>query len=89
MTEQKVRAMYCTVCGGQYMGRQFHNQDTGYGLGDCCANFIRTHRPFDEEAMSAEEIERTYGRKGYHFEIEGAPSLGDYYAQIFGVAQTR
>ncbi len=87
MTEQKVRAMYCTVCGGQYMGRQFHNQDTGYGLGDCCANFIRTHRPFSEKAMSTEEIERTYGRKGYHYEIEGAPSLGDYYAQIFGVAQ--
>lgn len=69
MAEQKVRAMYCTVCGGQYMGRQFHNQDTGYGLGDCCANFIRTHKPFGEEPMSTEEIERTYGRNGYHYEI--------------------
>ena len=52
------------------MGRQFHNPDTGYGLGDCCANFIRLHRPFGEDPMSADEIERTYGRKGYHYEIE-------------------
>jgi hypothetical protein len=38
-------------------------------------------------AVDSPARERTYGRKGYHYEVDGAPSLGDYYAQIFGVAQ--
>jgi len=29
-----VRRLVCCCCGGSITGRQFHNQDTGHGLGE-------------------------------------------------------
>ena len=67
---QAIRTLYCTCCGEQFQGRQFHNQDTGHGMGPCCADRVLEHRPFGHEAMSLAEFERTYGTRGIHFDVE-------------------
>ncbi len=65
-----IRRLYCTCCGESFQGRQFHNQDTSYGMGPCCATRVLNHRPFGHEPMSLEEFERTYGIRGYNFDIQ-------------------
>jgi predicted nucleic acid-binding Zn ribbon protein len=64
-----IRRLYCTCCGEVFQGRQFHNQDTGYGMGECCADRVLAHRPFGHEPMSPAEFDRTYGVRGVHFGI--------------------
>ncbi len=51
----------CCCCGGRFEGRQFHNQDTGWGLGDCCVEYVRPH---------TEDMERTYGIHGVHYKLD-------------------
>ena len=67
--EEPIRRLTCTCCGESFKGRQFHNQDIGYGLGDCCLERIRTHRPFGHEPMTEDEIRRTYGIEGIHYNL--------------------
>lgn len=59
-----IRHLYCCCCGRSFEGRQFFNQDTGHGLGDCCVDFC--HR-----GMTDEEFTRTYGTAGIHYQLEG------------------
>lgn len=56
-----VRTLLCTCCGGRFEGRQFHNQDTGHGLGDCCVEFVKPR---------TEDVQRTYGIDGVHYNID-------------------
>ena len=56
-----VRSMTCCCCGAYIKGRQFHNQDTGFGLGDCCVEFV---------SKRTEDVERTYGVPGVHYRLE-------------------
>ncbi|MBV7542014.1 hypothetical protein [Acidovorax sp. sic0104] len=53
--------LLCTCCGSRATGRQFHNQDTGHGLGDCCVDFVRPR---------TEDMERTYGVAGVHYLLD-------------------
>jgi hypothetical protein len=62
-----VRRLLCCCCGSTFQGRQFHNQDTGHGLGDCCVEYV---------APRVEDMERTYGVSGVHYHI-AADSLLD------------
>lgn len=55
-----VKHMSCCCCGGAFEGRQFHNQDTGCGLGDCCVEYV---------AKRTEDMEQTYGRPGLHYNV--------------------
>lgn len=55
-----VKYMRCCCCGAAYTGRQFDNQDTGHGLGDCCVDYV---------AKRTEDMERTYGRPGIHYNV--------------------
>ena len=65
--KKPIRGMRCTCCGQYYKGRQWHNQDTGHGLGDCCTAYCwRGHEPSEE---GAHEYERTYGINGIHYNI--------------------
>lgn len=64
-----VRRLTCTCCGESFQGRQFHNQDLGYGMGECCAERVLNHHPFGHESMGIVEFERSYGLRGYHFDI--------------------
>jgi hypothetical protein len=59
-----VKWMSCTCCGESYRGRQWWNQDCGYGLGDCCVNLCGADRTPDVETTS-------YGVSGIHFLIGG------------------
>ncbi|MDH2234131.1 hypothetical protein N5K37_29880 [Delftia tsuruhatensis] len=56
-----VRGLACCCCGGSITGRQFHNQDTGHGLGDCCVEFVKPR---------TEDMERTYGVEGVHYLLD-------------------
>lgn len=59
-----VRRMTCTCCGESYRGRQWWNQDCGYGLGDCCVKFCGVNPDAGES--------ETYGVPGIHFLIQPA-----------------
>jgi len=57
----------CCCCGGVTRGRQFFNQDTGYGLGTCCVEFVKPR---------VQDMARTYGIEGVHYlapQAVGAP----------------
>ncbi|MEJ7804384.1 MAG: hypothetical protein WKG03_00465 [Telluria sp.] len=53
----------CCCCGAATRGRQWHNRDTGYGLGVECIEFCSRN-------TSPEDFERCYGRRGEHFDVE-------------------
>ena len=55
-----LKTLQCTACGEEFQGRQWWNQDTGYGLGPCCYDFAA--RGFTE----ASEFRETYGHTGVH-----------------------
>lgn len=50
----------CTCCGESYRGRQWWNQDCGYGLGDCCVDFCGASHSGESSS---------YGVAGIHFLI--------------------
>ena len=58
------RYLRCCCCGTAHTGRQWHNQDTGHGLGACCIDYCM-------RSYTVEEFERTYGLRGVHFDLEG------------------
>lgn len=63
MNADKIRWLYCACCGAHVKGRQWPNQDTGYGLcGDCGDRIPQRHADY-----TPEEMERVYGRRGYHY----------------------
>lgn len=60
-----VRHMYCTCCGAIYRGRQWANQDTGHGLGDCCVEYVRAKYV----EVGTQTFEQCYGIEGIHYSI--------------------
>lgn len=60
-----VRRMYCTCCGENYQGRQWPNQDTGHGLGDCCVAYVKANYRDD----GTQTFEQCYGVDGIHYNI--------------------
>lgn len=60
-----IKWMTCTCCGEGYEGRQWWNQDTGYGAGDCCANLL-----IEDQTPGVES--ECYGVSGIHFLIPQA-----------------
>jgi len=59
--KKPVQRLVCTCCGGETEGRQFHNQDTGFGLGSCCVEFVKSR---------TEDMARTYGIEGVHYKLD-------------------
>ena len=64
----RVRSLTCCCCGGSTTGRQFFNQDIGYGLCSKCADWI--------EGRGQTDMQRTYGTRGVHYAIDDHPSEG-------------
>ena len=60
-----VISLCCTRCGEHYHGRQWHNQDTGYGLGDCCVEFVKKSYSDD----GTQTFEQCYGIDGIHYNV--------------------
>lgn len=60
------RTLTCCCCGGTSRGRQWFNQDMGYGLCPSCGDWIPS-RPGHQ--MTADDMERTYGKRGVHWDV--------------------
>lgn len=56
-----ITRLKCCCCGGYTKGRQYFNQDLGYGLGTCCIDYVRSR---------VEDMQRTYGVDGVHYNVE-------------------
>ena len=56
-----IRRLTCACCGAATFGRQWHNQDTGYGVCVPCVE------EFISKRETPEEIERLYGARGVHW----------------------
>ena len=62
------RTLYCACCGARTRGRQWWNQDNGYGICAKCVNWIKNReRNFGTNPDDA-EIERLYGVRGVHWD---------------------
>lgn len=60
---QRVRTLDCCCCGGFTIGRQWWNQDTGFGLCAKCVTLCRRGMASDEE------MRLTYGTRGEHYDL--------------------
>ena len=60
--KKPIKWMECCCCGESYQGRQWFNQDAGYGLGDCCVSYCNVDSAPGSESSS-------YGVSGIHFLI--------------------
>lgn len=58
---QPIVRLRCCCCGASFRGRQFHNQDVGFGLGDCCVEFV---------SARVADVAATYGIPGVHFRVQ-------------------
>lgn len=58
-----VRELACACCGGYTRGRQWFNQDTGYGICNGCIAFMR------KRGETEAEIRSNYGDQGVHWGI--------------------
>lgn len=69
----RLRNLRCACCGSD-AGRwkQWPNRDTGFGLCAPCAVWLRQPRG-SQPGLTAEELERNYGRPGEHYADPNAP----------------
>lgn len=67
MNTLPVQTLRCCCCSGVTWGRQWWNQDTGYGL---CSNCIT----LCDASIAAGEKHLSYGVRGYHYDIPDAAS---------------
>lgn len=68
--KRPIRWMTCTCCAQSYRGRQWWNQDCGYGLGDCCVEYC-----CGDIADGARSD--CYGVSGIHFRIPAHEATPD------------
>lgn len=61
---KRVVSLSCCCCGQGTRGRQWWNRDTGFGICAKCIGWLRSR------GTSEEEIRASYGREGYHFNVE-------------------
>jgi hypothetical protein len=57
-----IQRLICPCCGSVTNGRQWHNQDIGYGL---CVSCVEPCK----RKLTAEEFQRCYGVRGNHFDV--------------------
>jgi hypothetical protein len=61
--DKPIEGLTCSCCGGPARGRQWYNRDTGYGLCDKCAQWIKPRE-------TTEYMEECYGIEGYNYSIK-------------------
>lgn len=81
--KKPIKSMTCTCCGESYQGRQWWNQDAGYGLGDCCVDYCGASRTPNVESSC-------YGVAGVHFLIskedcDNPPLIEDRGVSLYGI----
>lgn len=63
--EKPVQWLECTCCGEWFRGRQWWNQDDGFGLGNCCLKYNGVNPDGGESSC--------FGVPGIHFLIPPEP----------------
>ena len=81
--KKPIKWMECCCCGESYQGRQWFNQDSGYGLGDCCVSYCNVDSAPGSESSS-------YGVSGIHFlisqeEKDNPPLIVDRGVPLYGL----
>lgn len=81
--KQPIKWMQCTCCGESYQGRQWWNQDAGFGLGDCCVDYCGASREPGAESSC-------FGVSGIHFliaqdEKDNPPLIEDRGQSLYGL----
>jgi hypothetical protein len=66
--EKPIRELACACCGGNAYGRQWWNQDTGYGVCRKCVEWMRSRG--ETEAY----IRDCYGVEGIHWGVKEEPN---------------
>jgi hypothetical protein len=61
--KKRTRKLICACCGQETRGRQWWNQDTGWGICPKCARWI-------ESIEGREHVEDCYGKQGIHWDVE-------------------
>ncbi len=61
-TNEPIKRLVCSCCDGEAIGRQWWNRDVGFGL---CRSCI----PFASRGLTDADMERTYGKRGVHYDI--------------------
>ena len=65
MKKNNIKTLYCACCGGMTKGRQYWNQDTGYGICPKCVEWIK-----NKSADGVEYVNQAYGKEGYNYNVE-------------------
>lgn len=70
--DRSIRRLSCACCGEETYGRQWLNQDTGYGVCERCAdaNDARFGEGTPEDGLSGRTTRALYGVRGFHFDVE-------------------
>lgn len=58
---KQIKYLICACCGNDCVGRQWWNQDAGYGLCEKCEIPVAGYE--------GEEIQNSYGKKGIHYSL--------------------
>lgn len=61
MRKLPVKHLICCCCGKHSKGRQWRNQDIGFGLGSCCADYVSSR---------VDDVDAIYGRRGVHYDLK-------------------
>lgn len=59
----KIRTLLCACCGGWTRGRQWWNQDVGFGLCPRCGEWIGGR-------MGEAYVTEVYGNRGEHWDVK-------------------
>ncbi|MGI0646815.1 hypothetical protein ACRCPS_17520 [Pseudomonas aeruginosa] len=62
MQMQPIRRLRCVCCGESVRGRQWHGQDSGWGLGSCCMERC-------QKQVQGSDFRQAYGVQGIHFDL--------------------
>jgi len=78
-----IKWMTCTCCGESYQGRDWWDQEPGYGLGDCCVQYCQANPTPGAES-------ECYGVAGIHFlipqaEKDNPPLIEDRGQPLYGM----
>lgn len=75
---RQIKKLNCAICGQQTYGRQWHAQDTGWGICNDCAYECKKNLNYSMKFDSMEEFlpffESCFGKEGIHWNIIKKPS---------------
>jgi hypothetical protein len=71
MKNPKILSLSCACCGQSTRGRQYFEQDNGYGVCPKCVAWIIEKEKNNQYETGEQYVRRCYGINGYNFNILG------------------